>query len=1065
MKNKISKLLAIGLSSAVAFSVISANLPKNHNVVFAAQAKTIYVEIDGNENQGGGSGAENSPYQSLKYAISKAEDGDTIKLKNPADGITKAIREDAGVNGLFIIDKNIIIDGGNVSTLQFRGLDVELRKNVIFKDLKIRFNNNGVSLGKIYASGNKVTFDNVNTKEGYQQDAERPVLIAGSKEGNPIGSAAEFVIKNGFSENRFNKVILGNEDRDLNIDASLIVESEFAKVDEGVILGGEGAHKTTGRVQVQSNSKNIEKFVGTNSDNNKVTFTGSTIYGVQLVGVKNLAVLPNTSVSVESDFAGVSGNVEVNGELNLTNSTEQVIVAESISGDGKIVFSTNSTIVTGGDITGNLKFELRGTPQQIQDRLNTNVVEAGGNIDAGVTLKVQGDVVQVKEDTSTISLVNDAAKVNVIVREDSDANGNVDENDDSIIDLFIDYTTNNPVDYIKEVVNDVKLNGKVIINTENNTIYNESTGGTLDFVAFYVAKPGNVDIDGVKTPFTVEVNNERQEVSYTLPAPEAGFHYETADGAKVTDLAKKVLTGDARFTDVVLKKVADATTPRNFVGFEIEPEDPAIDVPQDVKTFMTTNNIIPSDYELVGGAVAQQPQDITVKVNDAANGGKWEFLGWEKEDRTDIHGDKWTIWISIWTLVPDAATEFDAEYKFISATPNKNLPSEITNYVDDLNVADGTNVNAVAPRKNNVVDTVNDGVWVFVDYDTPAKAVDNANVVFTGKYNFVANVHDVEYRFESLVEGKNLPVEITNYTEDVNKVSGDVVTATQPQKDNVVDTINDGVWVFANYDAPSKAVNKANVVFTGKYNFVANVYDAEYKFTSATVGKNLPASIVDYTDDINKAKGTNLIAAAPRLDAVVDTDNDGVWHFDGYDVTNKVMGTENVVFNGKYRFEANKYQVEFVFETENTNESLPNEVKALLPALKNNLLNGANVTIDDLTVKKVQDANLKGSWEFLGWDQTSVTINKANKTVKGLWRLVVSKKGDALKQPALPELKSESKKGDSLIQPILPEAKLTENSALKSDVDTSSTNDMAMVIGMIVSLLGLIALKNRKNIK
>lgn len=171
-------------------------------------------------------------------------------MKNPADGITKAIREDAGVNGLFIIDKNIIIDGGNVSTLQFRGLDIELRKNVIFKDLKIRFNNNGVSFGKIYASGNKVTFDNVNTKEGYQQDAERPVLIAGSKEGNPIGSAAEFVIKNGFSENRFNKVILGNEDRDLNIDASLIVESEFAKVDEGVILGGEGAHKTTGRVQV-----------------------------------------------------------------------------------------------------------------------------------------------------------------------------------------------------------------------------------------------------------------------------------------------------------------------------------------------------------------------------------------------------------------------------------------------------------------------------------------------------------------------------------------------------------------------------------------------------------------------------------------------------------------------------------------------------------------------------------------------------------------------------------------------------------------------------------------------
>lgn len=197
MKNKISKLLAIGLSSAVAFSVISANLPKNHNVVFAAQAKTIYVQISGNEELASGSGGEANPYQSLKHAINQAGDGDTIKLKNTDNGITNAIRETAGENGLYVINKNITIEGDN-NTLLIRRLDLEVRKDVVFKNITLNFNNGTGVLGKIYASGNKVTFDNVNTKEGAQQDAERPVLIAGSKAGEPTGNSAAFIIKTDF---------------------------------------------------------------------------------------------------------------------------------------------------------------------------------------------------------------------------------------------------------------------------------------------------------------------------------------------------------------------------------------------------------------------------------------------------------------------------------------------------------------------------------------------------------------------------------------------------------------------------------------------------------------------------------------------------------------------------------------------------------------------------------------------------------------------------------------------------------------------------------------------------
>ena len=266
--------LSIILISFVGVEIIkNNNITANINNHMAQQSsKTIYI-IQGDESSTTGDGTESNPYQSIEYAVKKANAGDTIKLLENIGYRQPA----ANVN--FIIDKNIIIDGGNY-TLTFRGSNLELLANVEFKNLTLNMIPDGAGTTKIYVSGNEVTFNNVSTLISQAQTNERPTIIGGSASESPSGTHTKINILNGSSETRFKEIIAGKENADSSIPVTINISSEYSKVDNGINLGGSSNYKVTGAVSLTTNSKNIKKINGTNSKNDTVNITDSTIYNI-----------------------------------------------------------------------------------------------------------------------------------------------------------------------------------------------------------------------------------------------------------------------------------------------------------------------------------------------------------------------------------------------------------------------------------------------------------------------------------------------------------------------------------------------------------------------------------------------------------------------------------------------------------------------------------------------------------------------------------------------------------------------------------------------------------------
>ena len=107
--------------------------------------------------------------------------------------------------------------------------------------------------------------------------------------------------------------------------------------------------------------------------------------------------------------------------------------------------------------------------------------------------------------------------------------------------------------------------------------------------------------------------------------------------------------------------------------------------------------------------------------------------------------------------------------------------------------------------------------------------------------------------------------------------NGESVSAQQPAQTTYTDSVNDGTWTFKGYDADNAVVNKANVSFVGKWEFVANKYQATYRFESATSGKQLPAGIATLlpSDSATYENGNSVSAKQPSQATYTDSVNDG----------------------------------------------------------------------------------------------------------------------------------------------------------------------------------------------
>ena len=171
---------------------------------------------------------------------------------------------------------------------------------------------------------------------------------------------------------------------------------------------------------------------------------------------------------------------------------------------------------------------------------------------------------------------------------------------------------------------------------------------------------------------------------------------------------------------------------------------------------------------------------------------------------------------------PPAAT-YSVTYNYVSGTPDKTLPSNITAPVA-VNEKYTGDVVASPSGQTDVEDAANQGTWHFNGWDKASVTIGTANEVVTGTWNFVptppAVTYTVTYNYVSGTPDKTLPSSITAPAVVSDKHTGDVVASPTGQTD-VEDTANQGTWHFNGWDKPSVTIGAANETVTGTWTFTA----------------------------------------------------------------------------------------------------------------------------------------------------------------------------------------------------------------------------------------------------
>ena len=392
------------------------------------------------------------------------------------------------------------------------------------------------------------------------------------------------------------------------------------------------------------------------------------------------------------------------------------------------------------------------------------------------------------------------------------------------------------------------------------------------------------------------------------------------------------------------------------------------------------------------GDVVASPSGQT-DVEDAANQGIWHFNGWGKSSVT-IGTANETV-TGTWNFVPTPpAAIYSVTYNYVSGTPDKNLPSNITApaAVNDKHTGD---VVASPTGQTDVEDTANKGTWHFNGWDKASVTIGTANEVVTGTWNFVptppAATYTVTYNYVSGTPDKNLPSSITAPAVVSDKHTGDVVASPTGQTD-VEDTANQGTWRFNGWDKASVTIGTANEVVTGAWNFVptppAVTYSVTYNYVSGTPDKSLPSNITAPAAVNDKHTGDVVASPSGQTD-VEDAVNQGTWHFNGWDKASVTVGTANEVVTGTWNFvptpPAATYTVTYNYVSGTPDKNLPSSITA--PAVVSDKHTG-DVVASPTGQTDVEDTANQGTWRFNGWDKASVTIGTANEAVTGTWNFV-----------------------------------------------------------------------------
>ena len=343
--------------------------------------QVIYLE-NGEGSRIAGSGTKNSPYQNIRTALEKIQDGGTIKLVGDVLYHKYEVGSQGDALPLFI-NKNITIEGENGASLCVRA-PIQLGANVIFKSFNLQMVPEytlGRTLGQfiersatIYVAGNKLTLDNVNTKFGSnpEQYNERPYISGGAYKNYDIkGNKSIINIINPNEETRFSGIYAGDYYKDRNLDVEINLDGKV--IDNKIYTGGHD-HDLNGNVTVNLGTKsNITEFdkehhngelnVNLNKDTYIVDFDAKNIDNLTLQENSGIILSKDATFDVNNvtlkndariDFRDMTNNPTVKGNFNGED------VVDDTKKGGTIFLNNNQTLDIKGMLSGTTRLNNRG---------------------------------------------------------------------------------------------------------------------------------------------------------------------------------------------------------------------------------------------------------------------------------------------------------------------------------------------------------------------------------------------------------------------------------------------------------------------------------------------------------------------------------------------------------------------------------------------------------------------------------------------------------------------------------------------------------------------------------
>lgn len=396
IKQNISLLLSCVLiltNVANTYALSSIRADKNINITAreTSQANVVYLK-NGEGSLTLGNGTANNPYQNIRTALKNIKNGQTLKLVGTVS-YTKYEVDNEKAPLPLMINKNITIEGssGKLPTdVDADGLvvraPIQLGANVTFKNIKLqlvpqvvlgaggRQNILGVQspmAATIFAAGNTLTLDNVNTKVGTNslQDKDRPYISGGTYKNNgTLGEKSVINIINPNSQTKFAAIYAGDYWNDRNIDVEINLNSSV--LNNKIYTGG-FSKKLTGNVSVRLGDKsNIYSFDKTNHSGNLNVTVDKDSYmdNLDINGIDELTLDENAKVILKkgSDLNIKNINIKKDSVLDLRkgnnlNLKGNLTGANNVNNAGCVLIASTQTLNISNEVIGITKLNHLNT--------------------------------------------------------------------------------------------------------------------------------------------------------------------------------------------------------------------------------------------------------------------------------------------------------------------------------------------------------------------------------------------------------------------------------------------------------------------------------------------------------------------------------------------------------------------------------------------------------------------------------------------------------------------------------------------------------------------------------